>query len=118
MIRKVTIILFIGMLLSTAGFGTEAEMSHDEIVLAFADANRLFRQANESTQDPQAAQGLYEQAILKYEKIIEDGGIKNAGLYYNLANAYLLSDNLGRAILNYRRAEKLDPGDPDIQKNL
>ncbi len=51
--------------------------------------------------------------------------MRNAGLYYNLANAYLLKEDLGRAILNYRRAERLvraglkpAPMDLDIQKNL
>jgi len=38
-------------------------------------------------------------------------------LYYNLANAYFLQVQLGKAILNYRRAAKLG-NDNDIQKNL
>ena len=31
---------------------------------------------------------------------------------------YLLKEDLGRAILNYRRAEKLDASDLNIKKNL
>ena len=50
--------------------------------------------------------------------MIDQGGIQNAKLYYNLANAYLLKEDLGRAILNYRRAAKLDRADLNIQKNL
>ncbi len=107
-----------GVFVLTVVLAAEASMSRDEIILAFAEANRAFQQANESTQDPQQARRLYEQAILGYEKIIEDGGIQNAKLYYNLANAYMLSEDLGRAILNYRRARRLAPEDPKILKNL
>ncbi|MGD8499556.1 MAG: hypothetical protein PVJ86_02850, partial [Phycisphaerales bacterium] len=53
-----------------------------------------------------------------YEKIINDGQIKNPKLYYNLGNAYFLNEDLGKAILNYRRAERLDKADSNIQKNL
>ncbi len=50
--------------------------------------------------------------------MIDQGGIQNAKLCYNLANAYLLKEDLGRAILNYRRAATLDRTDLNIQKNL
>jgi len=61
---------------------------------------------------------LYEKAILSYEKIINEGRIQNAKLFYNLGNAYFLKEDIGKAILNYRRAEKLDGADADIRKNL
>ncbi|MBN1125080.1 MAG: hypothetical protein JXA82_08735 [Sedimentisphaerales bacterium] len=93
-------------------------MNEQDLYSLFRQANDAFRQANNITDDPQAAGQLYQQAVLGYESIIEQGGIRNAGLYYNLANAYLLSDDIGRAILNYRRAQALDPTNPDIQKNL
>ena len=67
---------------------------------------------------PGAARQSYDKAILLYEKIIDQGGVRNAGLYYNLANAYLLKEDIGRAILNYRRAERLDGSDLNIKKNL
>jgi len=70
------------------------------------EANTAFQGAN-AANTPEAAKPLYDQAILLYEKIIDQGGIQNAKLYYNLANAYLLKEDLGRAILNYRRAEKV-----------
>jgi tetratricopeptide (TPR) repeat protein len=81
------------------------------------DANAAFQAAN-AANNSDVAKPLYDQAILLYEKIINQGGIQNAKLYYNLANAYLLKEDLGRAILNYRRAEKLDRSDLHIQKNL
>lgn len=118
MTRRIAAILLLMGSLVSPGLAAEPKMTPDQAFLAFAEANRTFRQANESTGDPQQAHRLYEQAILEYEKVIEDGGIQNAKLYYNLANACLLSDNLGKAILYYRRAIRLDPVDPDILKNL
>ncbi|MBN1816050.1 MAG: tetratricopeptide repeat protein [Sedimentisphaerales bacterium] len=95
-----------------------ATMKEQDLYSLFRQANDAFRQANNSTDDPEAAGQLYQEAILGYESIMEQGGIRNAGLFYNLANAYLLRDDIGRAILNYRRALALDPTDPEIQKNL
>ena len=91
-------------------------MSPDERQLEFSQANQAFSQANKSA-DANESQKLYEQAILRYEKIIDDGRIKNGKLYYNLANAYLLKGDIGKAILNYRRAQELDNSNPDIYKN-
>lgn len=110
-------ILLTAVVLLSGGFAA-GKMTRDEIFLTFTEANQAFRRGNETVEDMQAARRFYEQAILQYEKIIQDGGIRNAKLYYNLANAYLLSDDLGRAILNYRRALQLAPADPQIQKNL
>jgi len=39
-------------------------------------------------------------------------------LFYNLGNAYFKQGDYGRSILNYRRAERLAPRDPDIKANL
>jgi tetratricopeptide (TPR) repeat protein len=68
--------------------------------------------------DPARARELYTKAILLYEKIIDQGRVRNARLYYNLGNAYFLTDRLGEAILNYRRALRLDTSDPNIRNNL
>ena len=95
----------------------QANLSREQIYSLFGRANQFFRQAN-STDDSDQAQKLYEKAILNFEKIIRDGQIQNSKLYYNLANAYFLNGNLGKAILHYRRAEKLDGSNTNIQKNL
>jgi tetratricopeptide (TPR) repeat protein len=89
----------------------------DQLGALLQEANAAFQGAN-AANNPEAAKSLYDKAILLYEKIIDQGGVRNAKLYYNLGNAYLLKDDLGRAILNYRRAAKLDRADLNIQKNL
>ncbi len=96
----------------------EAALSKDQTHSLFNQANEFFREANSVTNDPNRAERLYEKAILNYEKIINAGGIRNPKLYYNLGNAYFLKEDLGRAILNYRRAEELDKADTNIHKNL
>jgi hypothetical protein len=93
-----------------------AVLSEDEVYSEFKAANELFRQGNEASGDD--ADKLYGEAILRFERIVEDGGIRNAGLYYNLGNAYLLKDDIGRAIVNYRRSERLDDSNADLRKNL
>ena len=59
----------------------------------------------------------YAEAIQQYETII-GRGYRDAAVYFNLGNAYMENGNLGRAVLNYLRAEELSPRDPDIMANL
>jgi hypothetical protein len=61
--------------------------------------------------------GRYEQAAQAYQQLADKGHTDSA-LYYNLGNAYYKQGDIGRAILNYRRAQGLDPRDPDIEANL
>jgi tetratricopeptide (TPR) repeat protein len=79
-------------------------------------ANRAFEQALDST-DGQRAHGYYQQAIDAYEQLIA-AGVHNAKLYYNLGNAYFLQNDLGDAILNYRRGLRLEPGNRRLRANL
>lgn len=116
--RTVVSITALAMVLLTSGrVSAEGKLSKEQIYSLFSGANAAFRQANAAKDDAEQ-QRLYERAILSFEKIINEGQIRNAKLYYNLGNAYFLKEDLGRAILNYRRAEKLDEGDADIRKNL
>jgi uncharacterized integral membrane protein len=95
----------------------EAKLPKEQIYSLYNQANQHFRQGN-STKDPDQAERLYEKAILNFEKIIDHGQVENAKLYYNLANTYFLYGQLGKAILNYRKAAKIDDSDENIQKNL
>lgn len=52
-----------------------------------------------------------------YLKALEVGG-SSTTLYYNLGNAYYRQGNLGKAIVNYERALKLDPTNADARANL
>lgn len=65
----------------------------------------------------QYERGEYADAAQQYEALI-DSGYEDAVLYYNLGNAYFKMGELGRAVLNYLRAEELSPRDADIRTNL
>jgi len=58
----------------------------------------------------------YENAALTYEKLLEQG--ESADLYYNYANALFKIDELGKAILYYERALKINPLHADAKANL
>ena len=70
-----------------------------------AEANRRFER------------GEFAEAAQQYEALI-GLGYRDTAVYYNLGNAYLEDGNLGRAVLNYLRAEELSPRDPDVIANL
>ena len=95
-----------------------AKPLNEQLYSLFNRANETFRQALSTAGNSNKAEKLFEEAILLYEKIISEGQIKNSKLYYNLGNAYFLKGDLGKAILNYRRAENLDSADTNIKKNL
>lgn len=63
------------------------------------------------------AEGNFAQAARDYEAIVESG-VNNWELFYNLGSAYYKDGNLGRAILNFERAERLNPRNSDIEHNL
>lgn len=61
--------------------------------------------------------GDYAAAINSLERIAQSG-VRNGQLFYNLGNAHLKNNDLGRAILWYERAWQLIPNDPDLNFNL
>jgi len=68
-------------------------------------------------EDPTAAAGLYRQAASGFQALV-DADLRNAGLEYNLGNAYFRLGRLGRAILHYRRAARMEPSRPELTANL
>lgn len=61
---------------------------------------------------------LFEQSASVYYTLIEEKDIKNAYLYYNLANCYFHLNEIGKAVFYYRIAKKMNPFFRDINKNL
>lgn len=59
----------------------------------------------------------YSKAIVTYDSIAEMG-YAGKKLYYNLGNAWFKNGGIGPAVLNYNRALKIDPSDPDVKHNL
>jgi len=81
----------------------------------------------------QTADSLYQQALLSsgtdrailaqrvaalYEDAISRGKFSNGYIFYNLGTAYHLVGDIGRAILNYRKAQQYIPRYSDLEENL
>lgn len=94
-------------------------LSREEITDLFSEAKQSFRQATDLTDtDPEQAKDLYRKAALRLERIAQEGNIQNGKLFYNIGNAYFRVGDIGRAILNYRRAQQLIPNDVNLQQNI
>lgn len=92
--------------------GTQAQQA--EFEQALAD----FERAQEMLQEnPEVARNLFRAAAQRFENLTA-AGIVNGKLEFNLGNAWLQAGDLGRAVLHYRRAQRLVPGDLRLQDNL
>jgi len=80
------------------------------------EANTAFQKALDS-KDSREAVASYRKGIAAFESLIA-GGCRNGKLYYNLGNAYFRTNDISRAILNYRRSLRLIPGDSHVRENL
>jgi tetratricopeptide (TPR) repeat protein len=97
----------------------EARLADQEISNHLSQAEQLFRRAMDLDRtDPDAAKAYYREAILHYEAIVKNGGVRNGKLYYNVGNAYFRLGDTGRAILNYKRAALFMQNDPNLRQNL
>ena len=101
-------IIVMGLL---AAFGALAALASG-VMAQEPFAGQMMAEANQRFE-----RGEYAEAAQQYEALV-GLGYWDAAVYYNLGNAYLESGDLGRAILNYLRAEELSPRDPDIIANL
>ncbi len=79
------------------------------------EANALFQMASDE-KDTATAQNQYRQALLRYEQVYGDR--ENPRLAYNIANTHYRLGDLGRALVNYRRAERGMAGNSNLQHNL
>ncbi len=59
----------------------------------------------------------YSEAAAQYEKILQQG-IESHEVYYNLGCAYYRMDEIGKAIVNFERANRIKRNDKETQENL
>lgn len=83
----------------------------------YNQGNNLFGQAvDRQLSNPKEARSLYEESLLRFLQISEE--VQNGRLYYNIGNIYFHLGDMGRAILSYRKAALLIPGDKNLKENL
>ncbi len=94
-------------------------LDRSQIADLFSQAKDMFRQGDKlAATDPETAKDYYLKSAMRFERIIREGEIENGKLYYNIGNAYFRINDIGRAILNYRRAMQYIPNDPNLNQNL
>ena len=96
--------------LSAIFLGCSATFAADYNLQTLEKAHGLFRAATNSS--------MYAEAAQQYEFLVEEEGVHNGNLFYTLGNSWFLAGDIGRAILNYRRAEQYLPNNSDVQHNL
>jgi tetratricopeptide (TPR) repeat protein len=118
LIRTGTVMVF--LLLALVGVALAGEsLSESEKNDLYLQGKEFFHQATEiSASNPEAGKDLYTKALLRFNRLVEEGGIRNGKLFYNIGNINFLLKDTGRAILNYRRAEQYIPNDSNLVKNL
>ena len=99
--KRIAVLALLALLLSVPRAGADLET-----------AGALFDKGNQSYEEER-----FDQAIEQYEEIL-NLGVKDFRVFYNLGNAHFRQNQLGKAILNYRRALDLRPRDEDAQANL
>ncbi len=110
---------FVMVLLAILSLTEAKALAAGRIWNLYQEGESSFRQANDLLQtDPTRARLLFERAALCFEAVHREGGIENGRLFYNIGNVYFRLGDMGKAILNYRRAERFIPHDLNLQQNL
>lgn len=87
------------------------------LVLALAPPPALGQEAFFEEGNSLYQAGDYRGALDAYLRLVE-AGYESAALYYNMGNCHFKLGDLGRSILYYERAVRIDPGDEDARANL
>ncbi|HMA76013.1 MAG TPA: tetratricopeptide repeat protein [Candidatus Krumholzibacteriaceae bacterium] len=96
-----------------------AVLSSEELQNDLEAAQEAFQNGLEHEEsNPQAARDYFRSSILHYRRMIDEGGVRNGKIYYNIGNAYFRLNDLGRAILNYKRSALYIPNDDNLTRNL
>lgn len=104
-LRNKSYIILLGVLLCAMATPAKVSAANYGDYLLLDSANAAYNKAN------------YAKAISFYQHFL-GGGIESPQAYYNLGNCYFRTNEIGKAILYYEKAQKIAPGDPDIQFNL
>jgi len=103
---KFKVLSFTGLLLVLAF----PVVGKDYQLQTLENAQEIFRAATN--------EALYAEAAQQFDYLVTEEGIHNGQLFYTLGNCWFMAGDLGRAILNYRRAETFLPRNADVQHNL
>ena len=80
--------------------------------ITFSQINEIYDNAVENNKQNQFAEAL--DLFLQ----IEHSGVQNADLFYNIGNCYFRLENLGKAILYFKKSLKIDSTHKSARRNL
>ena len=110
--------MFLVVILFFLSFTLVNAQAASESGSALFEADKLFNAGNDlASSDYEAAQTQWSKAAELLEAEVKSG-LRNGPLFYNLGNIYFRLGDVGRAILNYRKAECYMPGDANLMRNL
>ncbi|MFM9958004.1 MAG: hypothetical protein ACKVZJ_07995 [Phycisphaerales bacterium] len=107
----------IGLALLSNARALDVPSESNEALLASA-SSAFAAGARAAAENPANASSALAPAVNAYRRLIDERGLHSAGLHYNLGNALYLSNDIGRAVLAYRRAQHLDAALPGLGSNL
>ncbi len=117
--KKTAMIFILSFVFLLEGGYLTVSFARDNMADTFFRANKEYNAGQKAMaeREKEEAAGKFEQAVKLYEQLLASG-FKNGQIYYNLGNAYYRLGMPGKAIIYYRRAEKLLPRDADIKANI
>ena len=103
---------------AASAYTAAALAASPELQNEFEQALRDFDEAQRIQSDrPDRARQLFRTSEQRFSSIAA-AGVVNGRLEFNMGNCHLQAGDVGRAILHYRRAQRLIPGDPLLADNL
>ena len=118
--KKTYLLFIIFCMASMLAHGEGEALAEGERSRLCQEAEQFFTEGLELSRGgkkTEAAEAL-DKAAARYERAASDETFANGKLFYNLGNVYFMKDDLGRAILNYRKAERYLPFDKKLQDNM
>jgi tetratricopeptide (TPR) repeat protein len=109
-----SLLLLACLWLPTAPANAAPELSPEQQSEVLQEAVAKFQELEAANSTDQTA---YEAIAQKFQWLV-DGGIQNDQLYFNLATSQLAAGQRGKAIANYRRALRFDPGNSLVREQL
>jgi hypothetical protein len=105
------------LLIAAALHAGDADLSALPAAELKARGEAAFTDGVRRRDDPEAARPFFRTAADCFEEIRRRGA-RNATLFRNLGNSYLLAGDLPHAVLSYRSGLRLDPGDRELAVGL
>jgi uncharacterized protein YgiM (DUF1202 family) len=117
--RRHAMVAMVLVLATAANAWSQEPPAHDMPALERAQQAQAAYERGVSLRrsDPQASLDAFRASAAAWDAV-RSKGVRNGALEFNLGNAQLQSGDVGRAIASYLRAERMIPGDPDLQANL